>query len=435
MCFITWPRRRCFWHVLSFWIGVATLWGWQSSCSSLFVHSWTAAPLNRHDHHVVPVDPNDPSPRYSNDPFSASSSSSPYLHTDTCVVPIESPPSRSVSKISARTLLATPGNAVQQQQQQLPIGGDYSIRIVSECNNDLLERVAEFLVNAYWLGTPRVWVNGAFDVTTVPQRGGLPYYDNPSHRWSGERLQLLIRQQAADLAAKFSGQSRRMAPQSWLQSTLLMATTNTNQHHYAATSGHATLVGVVCVQELLLDRDRGVLLSVEESHQVLRQIWGSLPRLTQRHHASSSATRLWPSLVSTRSPYASLVPVSVLCNLAVAPSMRRRGVARALCVAAYNVARHRLYSATRSGNEQQRLSTAFSTSFVLPRSPNSTGPFPPPPQLMLKVERDNASALALYKALGYQPYSRISNDPALRLDAVQGILVPVQVESYLLQLQ
>jgi GNAT superfamily N-acetyltransferase len=134
----------------------------------------------------------------------------------------------------------------------------------------------------------------------------------------------------------------------------------------------------------------------------------------------------------------------VLCNLAVAANMRRRGVALALCraaaAAAHTVVRQgpTLATSATSHEPQPWSTTTSSASLLPPRSPSSTvSPPPPPPplpRLMLKVERDNASALALYKTLGYQPYSRISNDPALRLDVGQGILVPVQVESYLLQL-
>jgi GNAT superfamily N-acetyltransferase len=428
----TWPqRKRCCCHrVLSLWIGVATLLGWldftKSSSLSLLVDGWTTVPRYRQGHRRT-LDPNYPSHRYFNVPFRASSSS-PFLHTDTCAVPIES--WQSLFPTSPRTLL--PKHTVEAKLPPVVVSGGCSIRIVSECSNATLERVAEFLVDAYWLGTPRVWVrHNAGSETMLARHSGIPC-DNQSIRWSTRRLPLLVRQQAADLAAKFSGQSRRVAPQSFLRSTLLMATTHTDR--YGATfENDVTLVGVVCLQELLLDRDRGVLLSVEESQQVLRQIWSSLPRLMQRHYASSSSmATLWSTLVSSRSPYASLVPVSVLCNLAVAPSMRRHGVARALCRAAYDaVVENRLNSSTSSSHEPQQWPMSS-----VSRSPFSHSPFSSPqqPRLMLKVECDNASALALYKTLGYQPYSRISNDPALRLDVAQGILVPVQVESYLLQL-
>lgn len=261
-------------------------------------------------------------------------------------------------------------------------------------DDETLTAVSSFLVEAYWLGSPRLWVlspevmstNKSPPTTTTAAAAAL----------TGPKRANLIAQQVQDLAAKFQPTvgGSRLLPASFVIATEQQG---------------PKIAGLLCLNELLLDTERGLLWSAEESEQILRQAVANQSPKERKQYKDMSASQLLTQNLLPKS----VMLVHVLCNLAVAPQWRRCGIAESLCRAAEE---HVAASAAESSSNTTETTTTNSKSGAV--------------VLALKVEADNQAALNLYKnKLGYTAQYRVKSDPALRLDLSRGDWVERTVES------
>ena len=170
------------------------------------------------------------------------------------------------------------------------------VRIVSasDWEEEAIIDAASFLVDAFWLGSPRQWLDEAAGTVT-----------------SDVVKRRLVEEQAADLM-KYYGE--RMGKRV-LNSCLVFAT-----------HGDGIPLGMLGMQVLLLDSTEGNILTAEQSEAVLTNAVASLGPKQRRQYKDASAQQIAEELLPP-----SLEAICFFSNLAVSPNARRQGIAFQLC--------------------------------------------------------------------------------------------------------
>jgi ribosomal protein S18 acetylase RimI-like enzyme len=246
---------------------------------------------------------------------------------------------------------------LQQQQEQ----SCSSYELYENADSAVIDAAAEFLVEHFWLQTPRHWTDPTATNVIVPNRSAL------------------VREQADDLMSKYGerlgSSSRRLlkAGLIWIRDT----TTTTTEKE-----GGPPL-GLVALAEVLMNVDDGSIMTPEASVERLQNAVASLGPKQRRAFLKATAKEICDELLAEEER---LTIVCLVSNLSVASTARRRGTGLQLCRAAEQVAQ--LWSHD---------------------------------QLYLKVETDNEAALALYQTkLQYRTEFAISTDAGVRLDKTVG---------------
>lgn len=169
---------------------------------------------------------------------------------------------------------------------------------VSGCDEEAIFDAASFLVDSFWLGSPRQWVDAA-----APAGGAADVSD--AVRAS------LVEEQAADLMETYGERmGKRML----------------NSCVVCATDGDGSPLGMACLQVLVLDAAKGNTLNAEQSEDVLKNAVATLGPKQRRQYKDASVQQIAEELLP-----ASQEAVCCFSNLAVAPGARRQGIAFQLC--------------------------------------------------------------------------------------------------------
>lgn len=281
---------------------------------------------------------------------------------------------------------------------------DNNIQLV-ECEDDSasIQQAASFLVEAFWLGSRRQWIrplsaNENDDDRSVTST--LPAV-------SDKVRSALLHDQTADLWDKFGerlGQRR-------LEGGIILA----KEEEDSSSTNKNEILGLVCLTETLLEQSKNEndddnsnsvrVWQVSDAEQRLKETVASLSPAQRKHYKNASAQELMAEeLLLSSSSSSQTTSRSIVCclsNLAVAPTVRRRGVAQQLCEACEQVARD---------------TWGYS-------------------ELHLLVEHDNVAARHLYEhKLGYTVKYTLPQETALRvnIDEPDGGFVETQVDTLVL---
>jgi ribosomal protein S18 acetylase RimI-like enzyme len=245
---------------------------------------------------------------------------------------------------------------LQQQQEQQSCSSSYELHENAEAT--VIDAAAEFLVEHFWLQTPRHWTDPTAINVVVPNRSAL------------------VREQADDLMSKYGerlGSSRRLlkAGLIWIRDTTVTEKED------------GPPLGLVALAEVLMNVDDGSIMTPEASIEHLQNAVASLGPKQRRVFLKATAKEICDELLAEEQR---LTIVCLVSNLSVASTARRRGTGLQLGLAAEQVAR--LWNHD---------------------------------QLYLKVETDNEAALALYQTkLQYRIEFAVSTDVGVRLDKTVG---------------
>jgi ribosomal protein S18 acetylase RimI-like enzyme len=227
------------------------------------------------------------------------------------------------------------------------------------CDEDSINKAAAFMVEAFWLGTKRQMVesNGNADDDEI----------------SNDARSRLVKDQALDLNDKYGERmGNRILPSLLLQ----------------AVDDNGDTVGLVGLEVSLLDRSKPNILSPKVAEEMLKSAVASLGPKQRRQYKDSPASQLAQELLSN------VQAVCSLCNLAISPTARRRGIAMELCKFAETVVQEEL-----DGYDS----------------------------IFLNVESDNDAARRLYEEkLGYKHEYTIDSATALRADPKAGSFIETQ---------
>jgi GNAT superfamily N-acetyltransferase len=179
-----------------------------------------------------------------------------------------------------------------------------TIHVFTDCNDEIIKEVSTFLIDAYWLSTPRLWTNEKVECNIPTQVS-------------------ILQETAADYLRTQYGErlGKRL-----LKTCIVVAEGVVPQDDVSA------IAGLLCMHELVWDNDN--ILPDEESETLIRNSIASLGPKDRRMYKDAStidiATKLLPP--STKA-------VCVFSNLAVSTKFRRQGIAIQLCHAAEKVAK------------------------------------------------------------------------------------------------
>jgi ribosomal protein S18 acetylase RimI-like enzyme len=235
--------------------------------------------------------------------------------------------------------------------------------VVSDCDNDGILEAATFLVDNFWLGSKRQLLN-----------------EDDSHVPLSEAVrESLIQEQAEDLNERYGERMGKRA----LDSCLVLAT-----------PGDESLLGMLCLQELLMDSSKGDFLSSDKSEEIFKSAVATLSPQQRKIYKNANAKTIAQDLLPP-----SLNAICCISNLAVSTHARRQGVAQKLCQQAESIAKDEWYY----------------------------------DRVYLKVEASNDAAIKLYAdKLGYTCVYHVDSDPAIRLDASAGEFVQINVDTMIL---
>lgn len=182
-----------------------------------------------------------------------------------------------------------------------------NIHVLTDCDDETIEEVASFLIDAYWLSTPRLWtdVNVKCDVpavTLILQKEATDYLRTQYGERLGKRLLrtcIIVAEGSVDL------------------------TTENND---------SAIAGLLCMHELIWDSDN--ILPDEESEMILRNAVATIGPKDRRLYKDATAIDIATKLLPPSNK-----AVCVFSNLAVSPGFRRQGVGAMICRAAEDVAK------------------------------------------------------------------------------------------------
>jgi len=177
-----------------------------------------------------------------------------------------------------------------------PQGATINIFAKSGCDEEAIVEAANFLVDSFWLGSPRQWVDEAAG--------------NAADVSDSVKTSLVV-EQAADLMLNYG---ERMGKQ-MLNSCLV----------FASHDG-GSLLGLAGMQVLLLDSNRGNILKAEQSEEVVKNAVASLGPKQRRLYKDATVQQIAEELLPPTQE-----AICFFCNLAVSPDARRQGIALQLC--------------------------------------------------------------------------------------------------------
>ena len=246
-----------------------------------------------------------------------------------------------------------------------------NVHVLTDCDDETIQEVSKFLIDAYWLSTPRLWTDTSVVIDAASGGdGGI-----------GSQI-VILRKEAADYLSTQYGE--RMGKR--LLRTCIVVSEGT-----ATETNDSTIAGLLCMHELVWED--GNILPDDESETLLRNAIANLSPKDRRMYKDVTAVDIATKLLPPSNK-----AVCVFSNLAVAPEFRRQGIGVQLCRAAEDVAREWGYG-----------------------------------HLHLKVEAENIAAARLYQnKLGYTMECHLPADPAIRLDLKGASFVEIAAETLIL---
>lgn len=245
------------------------------------------------------------------------------------------------------------------------------IDVTSDCSDHVLKLAAEFLVDNFWLGSPRQWLRSS--PTAHHHTGATPYARNR-----------LIRRQINDFTDQYFAapidEEHALRHRHW-KSCFVWASYENRP------------LGFLAMNVLLLETATGTILSPDQSAFLLADAMTTLRPARRKLYQFASLHTL------VRDVLPDFTVICYVSNVAVAPESRRLGVAQQLCTAAEDVARESGFTA-----------------------------------MHLKVESENAAARTLYeRKMGYTVAYTKDKDVGFRLDLRTGTLVETKVKAFILK--
>ena len=232
-------------------------------------------------------------------------------------------------------------------------------------DKDSIQSAAEFMVDVFWLQTPQHLV----------QSGGVA----PTPKVSDSNRVALLQEQYRDLMNTYGGRTGKRN----LNSCLLTALDEDSSE----------LLGVVGIQACLFDRAKEEIIIADKAETMIKNALSSLGPKQRRQYKDSSAQELATELLTP-----DIRAICCLSNLAVSPKVRRRGIAKQLCVEAEMLASDWGYG-----------------------------------DMFLMVESENTAARYLYEEkLGYATEYTIHGAVALRVDTHSGCFVETNADTLIL---
>lgn len=247
---------------------------------------------------------------------------------------------------------------VRQSSDTKAAGSGFKI-ISSSGDEPSIQEAASFVLNSFWLGSPRQQTDDSIKVSAAAK-------------------ETLILELAHDLTDKYG---ERMGKP--LRKNCILTARDSNDK----------IMGLVGMQELVLDkRSKNILIS-DESENILKNAVANLGPKQRRQYQKSSAKEIASELLS-------LDYDAVLCfsNLCVSPDARRKGIAIMLCAELELVGKKWGYES-----------------------------------IFLKVESDNTPAKDLYEKLGFVEEYVVESDQAMRLDTVKEEFIEIKTSTSILQ--
>lgn len=218
-----------------------------------------------------------------------------------------------------RRRIVVDAERVAQSWSLLKNGNAYEL--VENCNAAIIEEAAEFLVENFWLQTPRHWTDPEAANVVVPNRS------------------VLVQEQADDLMTKYG---ERLGSK-LLKSGLIWIRSSSCENREP--------LGLVALAEVLMrPEDGAVVLTPEDSIERIQYAVSSLGPKQRRSYQKASAKEIVKQLLPQHEI------ICLVSNLSVAVAARRQGTGLQLCQAAEDVARDvwghdRLYLKVESTNE------------------------------------------------------------------------------------
>lgn len=181
------------------------------------------------------------------------------------------------------------------------------IHVLTDCDDETIQEVATFLIDAYWLSTPRLWtdVNVSCDIpaqATILQKEAADYLRTQYGERMGKRL---------------------------LRTCIIAAEGNTALD---SDSSDTSIAGLLCMHELIWDNDN--ILPDDESEAMLRNAVAAIGPKDRRLYKDATAIDIATKLLPQSNK-----AVCVFSNLAVSPAFRRQGVGAQICRVAEDVAK------------------------------------------------------------------------------------------------
>jgi GNAT superfamily N-acetyltransferase len=245
-----------------------------------------------------------------------------------------------------------------------------SIELITSDDEDFLNMVGYFLVDAFWLSSEH------------HQLG----VDDVSQALSSDVKMNLVVEQASDLQDKYGPRlGSRM-----FQSSVIAALDQDTK----ATVGVVTLKATLLMENLI--KGTTIVLEADEAEVMVKNAVAQLgPKQRRLYKNAPVETIVKELLMVPSSTTNNIKAIVVLSNLAVSPQARRRGIAKTLC--------------------QEALAMVAEWGFT---------------ELYLLVEEANVAARSLYETqLGYRLAFRNDGAKALRVDLETGSFVEIEADT------
>jgi GNAT superfamily N-acetyltransferase len=264
---------------------------------------------------------------------------------------------------AAATIPPKPSSSSSSSSSSFP-----SIELITSDEEDFLNMVGYFLVDAFWLNSEHHQLG-----TDISQK------------LSKDVKMSLVVEQASDLQDKYGP---RLGSRLFQSSVIAALDQDTK-----ATVGVVTLKATLLVENQL--KGTTVVLEAEEAEVMVKNAVAQLGPKQRRLYKNAPIDTIVKELLVMPSASTKIKAIVVLSNLAVSPQARRRGIAKTLC--------------------QEALAMVADWGFT---------------ELHLLVEEANVAARNLYETqLGYRLVFRNDGATALRVDLETGSFVEVEADT------
>ena len=175
---------------------------------------------------------------------------------------------------------------------------DNTIELVSTDDENFLNMVGFFLVDAFWLNSDHHHQIGEAEIS------------------QDSKMNLCI-EQASDLQEKYGERLGKRL----LESRVIAAFDKTTN----------SILGVVTFKETLFNEELMKVLEAEQAESILKNAVATLGPKQRRQYKNASVQTICDELLVTNANTKSMKPVCVLSNLAISKTARRQGIGQLLC--------------------------------------------------------------------------------------------------------